>query len=238
MGLMPKILETDLDHIFGGGDKYLLIGHRICPYVQRVVIALKENGFRYKTLDIDIDAKPNWIQKVSPASKVPVLIVDGEFSIFESSVICDYLDRIGGRSLCPDNDLQVAVDKSWMAYAGTILDQIAQIIYRVKDDSQLDTSLKDISDSLDKLENVTSGPYLFYDRFTMIDVMYAPIFRYIRFFSERLGTDIYGLRYKVRRWAMLVLRRNSVIEAVPESYEEELVDFIGKRNEFIFSKVS
>lgn len=96
---MAKTIENNLGHIFNNHEKYTLIGHRICPYVQRVVAVLNENGFSYKKVDVDIDSKPDWIHRVSPTLKVPVLILEGEYPIFESSVICDYLDSMGDKPL-------------------------------------------------------------------------------------------------------------------------------------------
>ena len=79
-----------------------LISHKLCPYVQRAVIALIEKGFPFERLDIDLANKPEWFLKVSPLGKVPVLLVRGEVALFESNVICEYIeDTQGGAKLHP-----------------------------------------------------------------------------------------------------------------------------------------
>ena len=58
-----------------------LISHKLCPYVQRAVIALTEKGVPFERIDIDLANKPDWFLKISPLGKVPVLLVetaDGE----------------------------------------------------------------------------------------------------------------------------------------------------------------
>lgn len=52
-----------------------LISHKLCPYVQRAVIALKEKGVPFERIDIDLADKPDWFLKLSPLGKVPVLVV-------------------------------------------------------------------------------------------------------------------------------------------------------------------
>lgn len=52
-----------------------LISHKLCPYVQRAVIALLEKGVPFERIDIDLAHKPDWFLKISPLGKVPVLVV-------------------------------------------------------------------------------------------------------------------------------------------------------------------
>ena len=86
-----------------------LISHKLCPYVQRAVIALTEKGVPFERIDIDLANKPDWFLKISPLGKVPVLLVetaDGEAALFESNVICEYIeDTQGGAKLHPQDPL-------------------------------------------------------------------------------------------------------------------------------------
>lgn len=235
---MPAAIDKEIDFLLDGDGRYTLIGHRICPYVQRVVIVLNELNLTYKKVDIDIDSKPNWIRRVSPTLKVPVLVVDRKFSIFESGVICNYLDTIGDGILNSPDPLESAIDDSWIAYAGIILDIIARIIYRADNIDHLIRSVEDISNCLDNLEKAALENHFECDCLTMVNVMYAPVFRYLDFFSRRLSIDTLGSRSNLRYWSKRVLGKPAVISSVPDSYEEELITFIGKRNEFVFNIVN
>jgi glutathione S-transferase len=55
-----------------------LISHKLCPYVQRAVVALNEKGVPFERIDIDLANKPDWFLKLSPLGKVPVLAVRTE----------------------------------------------------------------------------------------------------------------------------------------------------------------
>ena len=52
-----------------------LVSHRLCPYVQRAVIALTEKGVPFERIVIDLANKPDWFLKISPLGKTPVLLV-------------------------------------------------------------------------------------------------------------------------------------------------------------------
>src|SRR3989440_12516054 len=85
-GFAPEIVMT---------AKLTLISHKLCPYVQRAVIALTEKGVPFERIDIDLANKPDWFLKVSPLGKVPVLVVthdNHEVALFESNVICEFIE--------------------------------------------------------------------------------------------------------------------------------------------------
>ena len=105
-----------------------LISHKLCPYVQRAVIALTEKGVPFERIDIDLANKPDWFLKISPLGKVPVLLVeteDGEAALFESNVICEYIeDTQGGAKLHPQDPLERAQHRAWMEFGSTILSEL------------------------------------------------------------------------------------------------------------------
>ena len=78
-----------------------LISHKLCPYVQRAVIALNEKGVAFERIDIDLANKPAWFLQISPLGKTPVLLV-GEVAIFESAVILEYLEETQAGPLHPE----------------------------------------------------------------------------------------------------------------------------------------
>jgi glutathione S-transferase len=77
-----------------------LISRKLCPYVQRAVIALTEKGVAFERIDIDLADKPEWFLALSPLGKTPVLLV-GETPIFESAVILEYLEETQPSPLHP-----------------------------------------------------------------------------------------------------------------------------------------
>ena len=100
-----------------------LVSHRLCPYVQRAVIALTEKGVPFERIDIDLDNKPDWFLKISPLGKTPVLLV-GDTAIFESAVILEYLEETQPGPLHPADPLKRAEHRAWIEFSSAVLGDI------------------------------------------------------------------------------------------------------------------
>ena len=107
---------------------YELVSHHLCPYVQRAAIVLTEKGVSFKRTLIDLDNKPDWFKAISPLGKVPLLKVtldDGETVVlFESAVICEYLEETLPNPLHPADPLTRAQHRGWMEFGSAILADI------------------------------------------------------------------------------------------------------------------
>src|SRR6266576_5773872 len=101
-----------------------LISHKLCPYVQRAVIALSEKGVAFERIDIDLANKPDWFLAISPLGKTPVLQV-GDVAIFESAVILEYLEETQPEPLHPADPLRRAEHRAWIEFGSAVLSDIA-----------------------------------------------------------------------------------------------------------------
>ncbi|MBT7766569.1 MAG: glutathione S-transferase family protein, partial [Bdellovibrionales bacterium] len=52
-----------------------LISFKLCPFVQRAVIVLKEHQLDYDINYINLADPPSWFREISPTGKVPLLKV-------------------------------------------------------------------------------------------------------------------------------------------------------------------
>ena len=100
--------------------KFRLISFKLCPFVQRSVIVLKEKKIPFEIEYIDLANKPDWFLKISPTGKVPVLEVDGKV-LFESAVIMEYLDEVNPPSLHPTDAFKKAQDRAWIEFSSNLL---------------------------------------------------------------------------------------------------------------------
>jgi glutathione S-transferase len=76
------------------------------PYARQVLVLAHEIGVADRLEVIHHETSPTrrneTVFAINPLGKVPVLILDDGLALFDSSVICDYLDRLhSGRSLIP-----------------------------------------------------------------------------------------------------------------------------------------
>ncbi|MEC5163129.1 MULTISPECIES: glutathione S-transferase family protein [unclassified Janthinobacterium] len=206
-----------------------LISHSLCPYVQRVAIVLEEKGIAFERVDIDLANKPDWFLAVSPLGKTPVLLVDAE-AIFESSVICEYLDETSAPRLHPDSALQRARHRAWMEFGSAILNDIGAF-YRAPDIEALSHQAATIRARFEQVEAALGdGGYFSGGRMSMVDAVFGPIFRYFDVFDDVADFAFFKRAPRVQAWRGVLRARQSVRNAAPADYAALLRTFLLRRN--------
>lgn len=205
--------------------KPTLISHALCPYVQRAAIALKEKRAAYERIDIDLSAKPDWFLAVSPLGKTPVLLA-GEQPIFESAVICEYLEDVLAPPLHPAAPLERAKHRAWIEFASATLNAVWSF-YTAKDAPAYEAATRVLKERFAQLEKVLAeGPYFDGERFSLVDAAFAPAFRYFEVFDQASGVDLFVDLPKTQAWRHALARRLSVKEAVAPEYPALLREFV------------
>ena len=102
------------------------------PFVRKVMICAHElNVLDRLELVRSVAAmlKPNErLMRDNPLSKIPTLVLDNGFALFDSVVICEYLDDLAGGSLFPKSDTDKWQVLRWHAFGNGLLD--ALILWR------------------------------------------------------------------------------------------------------------
>jgi glutathione S-transferase len=207
-----------------------LISHKLCPYVQRAVIALTEKGVPFERIDIDLANKPDWFLKISPLGKVPVLVVatdDGEVALFESNVICEYIeDTQAGAKLHPQDPLKRAEHRAWMEFGSSILSELWGL-ETTTDAALFENKRQAIAAKFSRVEAALgSGPFFAGESFSLVDAVFAPIFRYFDVFDTLTDLAVFANTPKVRKWRAELAKRSSVRGAVGADYPELLRAFL------------
>src|SRR5580765_2757072 len=154
-----------------------LISHKLCPYVQRAVIALTEKGVPFERVDVDLANKPDWFLKISPLGKTPVLQV-GDTAIFESAVILEYLEETQARPLHPADPLDRAEHRAWIEFGSAVLNDIAGF-YAAKDEATFKAKIAQLEQRFARLEERSAAtPWFDGATFSLVDTVFGPVFRY------------------------------------------------------------
>ena len=211
-----------------------LISHKLCPYVQRAVIALTEKGVPFERIDIDLANKPDWFLKISPLGKVPVLVVEteqGEVALFESNVICEYIEETqAGVKLHPSDALKRAEHRAWMEFGSAILGDLWGLEITT-DPAVFETKRQALSAKFTRVEAALgAGPFFAAAQFSLVDAVFAPIFRYFDVFDELAELSIFRDLPKVRAWRAELAKRPSVRTAVGADYPQLLRAFLARHN--------
>ena len=209
-----------------------LISHKLCPYVQRAVIALTEKGVPFERIDIDLANKPDWFLAISPLGKTPVLLV-GDVPIFESAVILEYLEETQPKPLHPADPLRRAEHRGWIEFGSAVLNDIAGF-YAAPDQATFNAKTSQLEQRFARLEaRVAAAPWFDGENFSLVDAVFGPVFRYFDVFDEIGDFGILADKPKLARWRQALAARPSVRAAVSADYPALLRAFIERRNSWL-----
>ncbi len=202
-----------------------LVSHALCPYVQRAVIALAEKGVPFTRTVVDLSRKPDWFTAISPLGKVPLLKVDDSV-LFESAVICDYLDETLEPRLHPADPLERARHRAWVEFASAVLNDVWRL-YTAPDLPAYDARRADLRARVGQLEAALGeGPYFAGPAFSLVDAAFGPVFRYFDVFERFADLGLFDGRPKVAAWRRALSARPSVRDAVAADYADRLRAFV------------
>jgi glutathione S-transferase len=206
----------------------VLVSHALCPYVQRAAIVLAEKAVPFERCDVDLANKPAWFTAISPLGKTPVLLVDGE-PVFESAVICEYLDEMHAPKLHPADALQRARERGWMAFGSAVLNAISGF-YNAADEVALQARVQELRGHFQQIEHVLGdGPYFRGASFSLVDAVFGPVFRYFDTFEAIADFGFFDGLPRVTRWRGALAARASVRGAVPPDHAQRLMAFLRQR---------
>ena len=209
-----------------------LISHKLCPYVQRAVIALTEKGVAFERIDIDLANKPDWFLAISPLGKTPVLQV-GDVPIFESAVILEYLEETYPKPLHPADPLKRAEHRAWIEFGSAVLNDIAGF-YAAPNEAAFKARTSQLEVRFARLEaRVAAAPWFDGENFSLVDAVFGPVFRYFDVIDEIADFGILAAKPKLARWRKALAARPSVRTAVSADYPALLRDFLERRNSWL-----
>jgi glutathione S-transferase len=110
-----------------------LLSNPLSPYGRKVQLALAIKGLKDQVELVAVDTNPGdsiEINSANPLGKIPILIVDGSREIFDSHVICEYLDTLAPAPLLfPERGPERWNALTLAALADGILDGALLLVY-------------------------------------------------------------------------------------------------------------
>ena len=196
-----------------------IIGSFVSPYVRKVLVCMELKGLAYEVDPITPFFGGDEFDRLSPIRRIPVL-VDGDLTISDSSVICAYLDEAyDGYPLLPDSPRDRARARWLEEFADTRLGDlfIWSLFYQrvVRpgvwnepcDEERVERTLsKEVPSALDYLEDeIPERGFLFGD-LGLADVAIASFFR---------NAAYAGFETDAGRWPSVARFVSEVLEQPP-----------------------
>jgi glutathione S-transferase len=167
-----------------------IVGSYVSPYVRKVLACMNLKGLSYQVDPITPFFGNDEFRRLSPLCRIPVLI-DGDFSVSDSSVVCGYLDEAyPGHALLPTDPKDRARARWLEEYADTRLGDLLiwSFFYQrvVKplvwgepaDEARVQKALdEDIPAALDYLEGELPAQGFLFGQIGVADIAIASFFR-------------------------------------------------------------
>jgi glutathione S-transferase len=215
--------------------KLELISFHLCPFVQRSIITLKHKNVDFTLKEIDLENPPEWFQKISPLGKVPVLVVDGQTTLFESAVINEYIDEITEPRLMLSDPLAKAKERAWIEYGSSLLMEMYGLAHEENAEA-FQTNLTELFDSISKLEPILSGGAFFRGKdFSLVDTSYAPFFLRMSYVPTLWNHSAWSKMPKTRQWAESLIANKAVQASAPSDLKSGYVGYIQETSSFLFA---
>lgn len=193
-------------------------------HTRKVIISALEKGIPYEIVPvIPLTPPAGWLE-VSPLGLIPI-IQDGEFTLADSTAICQYLDRAyPGVSLYPGDARQFArvvwleefIDGGLAPHVlrGLLMQRVfaPKFLGKAPDEALIQTSLTQmIPARFAYLEQALRGDWFVANAFSMADVAVASILMNFHFAGEVLDAARYP---KLARFLARALARPSFRQAL------------------------
>ncbi|MBI3714566.1 MAG: glutathione S-transferase N-terminal domain-containing protein [Betaproteobacteria bacterium] len=100
-----------------------LIGSYPSPYTRKVRIVMAEKRIEAEFVEDNVWSADTKVTEINPLTKVPVLVMDDDITLFDSRVIAEFLDGVTPVSkLIPESGRDRALVKRWEALGDGIAD--------------------------------------------------------------------------------------------------------------------
>jgi glutathione S-transferase len=202
-------------------NRYTLCSFMTCPWVQRAAIVLQAKQVPYDITYIDRDNRPEWFLRVSPHSKVPVLLIDGREALFESNAIAEYLDETVPPGLHPEDALLRARNRAWTDYVPTFAGAVSGAAY-ADTEEEFAAKTARIAGPFGKLEEAlgrraNDGPFFNGAKFSLVDAAYAPFLQRYTFMDRLKPVGVIAQFPRLAAWRDALLAHPAVkASTVPE----------------------
>lgn len=182
------------------------------PFARKVRIALLEKQLAFELIEVDLSNRSADFVAASPLGKVPVLVDEDGTRVFDSTVICEYLeDRYPQPSLLGNDHVTRLKHRALDELADTVGEQAVKLFYSERESAAgLNKAKRGLEQALDELEQrVSSGAVP-----AEFGLGHAAVISALGYLGYRLGSAEIDKRPALAAWTAALSSRPSV-QATP-----------------------
>jgi glutathione S-transferase len=214
-----------------------LVSFKLCPFVQRSLIALLAKGTPHRVRYVDLAAPPDWFLALSPAKKVPLLVVDGRDAIFESTVINEFLDEVTAPRLHPEDPLRRARHRGWIEFGTTCLMDTLPMTTAETGEAFEQVVAQHHGRLAEVERSLGDGPYFDGPAFSLVDAAYAPLFFRLDLLARHAPEVAPRGMPRLAAWGARLLAETAVRGSAVADFAELYDELILRRGGFLASRL-
>ncbi|KAM5140809.1 glutathione S-transferase omega-1-like [Mantella aurantiaca] len=178
-----------------------LYSMRFCPFAQRARLVLAAKGIKHEVVNINLQNKPEWFFEKSPMSLVPSIETSDGKIIYDSPIVCEYLDEVSpGTKLIPSDPYAKAEQKMLLETFSAITSAFYKIVFAKKNNEDTTELKSQFFEKFKKLEEALAKkntPYFGGKSVSFIDYMVWPWFERFSVFGLK---DLLDKTPNVKAW--------------------------------------
>lgn len=198
-----------------------LLASLASPYSRKVRIVLAEKKLNYQLKIENAWAPDSTLAQFNPLGKIPCLVLEDGTAIFDSRVICEYLDGVTPNTRLIPQDIRARTAvKTWEALADGICDAAVVALLETRrtaeqqDPANIARQLSKVENALAALaKNLGENPWCEGVNMTLADIAVGTALGYLDF---RFAQIDWRNRYKnLLRLSDELAKRSSFAETMP-----------------------
>ncbi|KAL5711788.1 glutathione transferase [Ranunculus cassubicifolius] len=174
-------------------EEVKLLGALPSPFTYRVVWVLKLKGINYTNIQQDLSNKSELLLKSNPINKKVPVLIHGEKTIPESSVILEYIeDTWPEKRLLPKEPYQKAVARFWIKFLEDKIVCLNNFFLKIGEEQE-----KAVTESLEMLQTIEEHSGISEKKFFggeeigLVDLIYGIIAHWLPAIEEVIGVKFF-----------------------------------------------
>ncbi len=214
-----------------------LITSKFSPYSHKVEMALIEKNIPYEKEVVDLTNRPEWFVKDAPLGKVPFIYVDDKI-IFESSVICEYLEESFPEKPLHSKDLVTkAQERAWMEFSNGLLASIFGVMV-TQNQKGFDNKKMELINKINILEKALSkqnSTFFGSEEFMLVDITMASVLKPLFFINNKFNLDLLKDCHRTSAYVGKLVTQELLQKVLPQNYSDVFKAFLIKKNSYLLT---
>ncbi|MBM5782137.1 MAG: glutathione S-transferase family protein [Pelagibacterales bacterium] len=214
-----------------------LITSKFSPYSHKVEMALIEKNIPYEKEVVDLTNRPEWFVKDAPLGKVPLLYVDNKV-LFESSVICEYLEEAFPEKPLHSKDLVLkSQERAWMEFSNGLLASIFAVMF-AQNQENLEDKKEELVHKIHILEKALSkktGTFFGGEKLMLLDITMASVLKPLFFINTKFNLNLLKDCHETSSYVGKLVTNDLLKKVLPDNYSEIFKAFLTKKKSHLLT---